>query len=386
MRKNVRKEDKRMKVGIVTIVDYKNYGNRLQNYALQEVLKSLDTDVETIVNIPYNSQKNLPLLSRYWNRIIELGISGNVDRIKEKLKGEPKEKLLKKKKQAFREFTNEWIDETDFKVDPLNIPENLGELYDYFVTGSDQVWNPNYRNGSAFDFLTFAPKRKRIAYAPSFGVSNIPDAYKEKYTKWLSEMNALSVREDAGAALINRLTGRDVPVHVDPTVLLTKEKWETFAKQSSVRPEKKYLLTYYLGKISNDKKQLIDDLAIENDLEIVNLSSYRDEKYYDIRPDEFVDMIQHADIFLTDSFHGAVFSILLETPFVIFNRVSKVPSMNSRIDTLLDKFQLSNRKYGFLEKEELFDIDFSHVPNILEEERIKSLTYLRQALSIKEAK
>lgn len=374
-----------MKVGIITIVDYKNYGNRLQNYALQETLKSLGTEVETIVNVPYNSQKNLPLLSRYWNRIMELGISGNVDRIKEKLKGEPKEKLLEKKKHAFREFTNQWINETDYKVNPLNLPENLGERYDYFVTGSDQVWNPNYRNGSAFDFLTFAPINKRIAYAPSFGVSNIPDEHKENYAKWLSEMGALSVREHAGATLIKKLTGKKSPVHVDPTVLLTKETWEKFARPSSVRPKGKYLLTYYLGKISSDKQQLINDLANENNLEIVNLSSYDDSKYYDLRPDEFVDMIQNAEIFLTDSFHGAVFSILMETPFVIFKRISKVPSMNSRIDTLLDKFQLSNRKYGSLAKEELFNIDFSHVAAILEKERNKSLTYLRQALSIKEA-
>lgn len=375
-----------MKIGIATIVDYKNYGNRLQNYALQEVLKSLGGQVETIVNTPYRPEPESSAFKRYALRMKELGLRGNIDRIVDKAKGDPKGKLLNEKKAQFKDFTKEYIDETEYTVNPESIPNDLGELFDFFVTGSDQVWNPNYRKGSPFDFLTFAPTSKRIAYAPSFGVSSIPKEFNEDYTKWLSDFAHLSIREDAGAALIKKLTEREAPVLVDPTLLLTKEDWKNFSREPVVKPSKKYLLTYYLGTLSSDKQTFIETIARENDLEIVNLASYSDSKYYTIRPDEFVDMINNAEIFLTDSFHGAVFSIILERPFVVFDRIGNVPSMNSRIDTLLSKFDLMDRKFDNIEKSNLWNVDFNHVPSILVEERNKSLVYLKEALTIRDAK
>lgn len=375
-----------MKIGIATIVDYKNYGNRLQNYALQEVLKSMGHDVETILNNKYEPNGNRPVHVRYTERIKELGFKGNMNRLIEKVKGDPKEKLLNEKKRRFKDFSMKHIQETDFTVDPKNIPEDLKNQYDYFVTGSDQVWNPNYRLGSSFDFLTFAPREKRVSYAPSFGVSEIPETFKTDYALWLSEFASLSVREDAGAELIQSLTGRSVPVLVDPTLLLTRIEWLDLAKSPDVKPERPYLLTYYLGKLAEDKQRLIQEVAEENNLEIVNLADYADEKYYSLTPDEFISMINDASVFFTDSFHGAVFSIVLEKPFVVFDRVSKGPSMNSRIDTLLSKFELMDRKFEQFSKNQIFDIDFSHVSPILEQERNKSLAYLNQAFYKEDAK
>lgn len=374
-----------MKIGIATIVDYKNYGNRLQNYALQEVIKSLGYEVETIVNKKYTPEDNRSTLTRYIERVKELGIKGNISRVSEKLKGEPKEKLLNEKKRRFREFSKQHINETSFTVEPQSVPEELKDQYDYFVTGSDQVWNPNYRNCSSFDFLAFAPADKRVAYAPSFGVSTIPDKFKADYTNWLTEFASLSVREDAGAQLIESLTGRKAPVLVDPTLLLSRMDWLKLAKKSDKKPDIPYLLTYYLGQLADDKQKMIQDIAQEKNLKIINLADYKDPAYYTLAPDEFLDMINDASIFFTDSFHGAVFSILLEKPFVVFNRVSKGPSMNSRIDTLLSKFELSDRKFENITHSQLFDINFTHVPSILEHERNKSLTYLKQAFDKEEA-
>lgn len=374
-----------MKIGIATIVDYKNYGNRLQNYALQEVLRSLGGEVATIVNAPYKPEEKASAFKRYHNRIKELGLKGNMNRVIEKINGDPKEKLLNKKKSKFKDFSNEYISETKYTVHPEAVPEELSRSFDFFVTGSDQVWNPNYRKGSPFDFLTFAPSLKRIAYAPSFGVSKIPEQYNNDYSRWIKDFAHLSVREDAGAELITNLTGRGAPVLVDPTLLLTKEEWIRFSKQPVVRPQKKYLLTYYLGTLSSDKQQFIGTIAKENGLEIVNLASYKDSEYYTIRPDEFVDMINNAEIFFTDSFHGAVFSIILQKSFVVFDRVGNAPSMNSRIDTLLNKFNLLDRKFDNIEKDKLWNINFNHVPAILVQERKKSLIYLREALNVRDA-
>ena len=203
------------------------------------------------------------------------------------------------------------------------IPENLGESFDYFIVGSDQVWNPIYRKGSPIDFLTFAPQNKRVAYAPSFGIAEIPDKYISQYTKWLSEFNHLSVREDAGADIIKNLTSREASVLVDPTVMLTKDEWLSIAKPHKLKPNTPFLLTYFLGEVPKEVKGLISKLSTKYKLEVVNLGSYEQIERYAADPSEFIDYINSANIFLTDSFHGAVFSIILEKQFIVFNRVIK---------------------------------------------------------------
>src|SRR5699024_7327637 len=129
----------------------------------------------------------------------------------------------------FKEFSHKFIKETDFKITDDYLPNKLND-YDFFVTGSDQVWNPFFTNSSSLYFLTFAPRKKRIAYAPSFGISEVPDLLRENFTKWLSEIEHLSVREDAGADIIKQLTNRDSEVVADPTLLLTKESWLSIAE------------------------------------------------------------------------------------------------------------------------------------------------------------
>lgn len=380
------------KIGIITINDYTNYGNRLQNYASQEVFKSLGCEVETIVNLPIKKNEQYQrsvatLIKKACKMPPREFIKKVVTRVNNRLNRKSNKESLDLKIKAFKKFTKENIKETSFVISKDNIPENLANRYDYFVTGSDQVWNPIFRKGSSIDFLTFAPKYKRVAYAPSFGISEIPGEFVENYRKLISEMAHLSVREQAGAKIIKKLTGRDAIVLVDPTLMLTKEKWLSVAKQATQKPQKKYLLTYFLGDLSNSSRKKINEIAVKNDLEIVNIASMKDKFRYAADPGEFVDYINSADIIFTDSFHGAVFSILLERPFIIFDRKGNIPSMNSRIDTLLSKFKLESRKWENINgSKDFFNIDFSHVPEILEYERNKALDYLRNALDIKDAK
>src|SRR5699024_6730560 len=119
--------------------------------------------------------------------------------------------------------------------------------------------------------------------------------------------------------------------------------WRAISKVSSVKPETPYLLTYFLGEISNNTKKRINKIAKKKKLKIINLASLQDVKYYTADPSEFIDFIDSAELFCTDSFHGAVFSILLKTPFIVFERKGSLPSMNSRIETLLSKFNLDFR-------------------------------------------
>lgn len=373
------------KIGILTINDYSNYGNRLQNYASQEVLKSLGFSVETIVNdTKDNSNKNVSIIKKILDlkgrtfKEIYIKIASKIWSYTCKYRTQ---ECKNKKVEAFKNFTLLNIIETDYSISVDNIPKDLINRFDYFVTGSDQVWNPTFRRFSTIDFLTFAPKNKRIAYAPSFGLSEIPTQYVDKYKVWLSEMSKLSVRESAGSEIIKAFTGRDSIVLIDPTLMLTKEKWLSISKQSLFKPKNPYLLTYFLGDVTNENTKKIKQIAYENKLQLVNLGNIKDRNTYIADPSEFLDYINSASVFFTDSFHGAVFSILFETPFNIFDRVCGIPSMNSRMDTLLSTFYLNSRKWdNTITNNDIFNVDYSHVAPILKVERKKAIDYLKEAL------
>jgi len=374
---------------IVTLIGYFNYGNRLQNYALQEVIKTLGFTVETVVC------KNKPkkVKQRTFKQRLESLVSKPTKEayqilLKKLWNKMYKEKINQREKartEIFKKFTSDYIKETNYIISDNNIPDDLSDQYDYFIAGSDQVWNPDYLYGSSIYFLTFAEKHKRIAFAPSFGVSEIKHEYVERYKKWISGMHRLSVREDDGAKIIKDLTGRDAPVLVDPTLLLTREKWLSIAKEAKNKPKGKYLLTYFLGGVPNKYKRQIKSIVKENNLEVINMGDIREKETYETGPSEFIDYINSCSIFCTDSFHGTVFSILFEKPFIVYERMGTSLSMFSRIDTLLDKFDLNSRKAENIKtNEQAFNIDYSHVPPILEAERNKALNYLKEALNIED--
>lgn len=373
-----------MRIGIITIIDYLNYGNRLQNYAVQEVLKALGTEVDTIKNNPGSFNKT-EVTGSINKLLMQDNLIKTLQLVQRKIIHEITKKrvdlLEAKKTMNFKKFSDELIEESKFNINGIEIPNGIVEEYDFFIVGSDQVWNPHHRRGYPIDFLEFAPVHKRIAYAPSFGVAELPDNYVKKYKELLLKMDRISVREEAGAKIIKELTGKDAEVLIDPTLMLDKDRWLSISKDSVNRPRKGYVLTYFLGKQNKSTIKKINKHAIDNNLEIVNLANINHEKYYTIDPSEFINFIHHSNILFTDSFHGVVFSILLEKPFIVFKR----GKMNARIDNLLSKFKLEQRKWEeIFESDDLYRIDYSHVPEILAREREKALKYLKIALYIKE--
>lgn len=384
-------ENRDLKIGIITINDNNNYGNRLQNYATQEVLRSLGGEVETVVNIPISINKQdgnkiKALFEKIRKKSFTELFVAVACKVKNILLSKYNKKIIDKRFKAFKQFTKDNIVETQFVISRDNIPGNLADTYDYFISGSDQVWNPQFRMCSPVDFLTFAPESKRVAYAASFGISSIPIECIDDYKKWLSEMEYLSVREESGADIIKELTGRNAIVLVDPTMMLSKDKWLSISKPAKGKPDKEYLLTYFLGGISKESIKLINQIASENQLEIVRLASIKDKNRFVAGPSEFIDFINSAKIVLTDSFHGIVFSILFEKPFIIFDRVHDGPSMHSRIETIIAKFHLQSRRccnINEMDKDKYINMDYSKITPVLEFERDKALKYLKGALFVK---
>lgn len=369
------------KTGIITLNGYFNYGNRLQNYALQEILKKQGYEVDTVIKENIQEIRRKRTAIERINSLTSKSVSEISNLVVRKLTQRVNVQNVHNRTRIFKDFSLKYINETDYSISDDNIPNGLAEKYDFFVVGSDQVWNPHYQKGSPIEFLTFAPQQKRISYAASFGISRIPNEFVESYSKWLSEMNHISVREHAGAKIVKELTGRHVEVVLDPTLLLTKEEWLKISEIASDKPMQGYLLTYFLGDISKERQKYIHDIAKENNLDIINLAQMNEKTPYLSGPSEFIDYINSAQLFFTDSFHGAAFSIILETPFIVFDREGNSPSMSSRIDTLLETFKLESRLLGnHKDDNQLFDVDFTEAKTILEDEKEKSLNYLKNAL------
>lgn len=353
-----------MKIGIVTI-NNSNYGNRLQNYATQEILKKYNIEPITIKNISLMNKKknNFEYILRNIKHIYHR--NDWVD-LKER------EKLFKlfNKNIFFTKRTFNW-----FKIKWL-------EKFDFFITGSDQVWNPVFRL-TDFDLLTFTIPQKRIAFSASIGVNKIPNNCKKKFKESVENFKAVSVREDAGKKIIEDLTGRkDVEVLVDPTMLLTADEWDKVSrKPDRIKDNKKYILNYFLGGLSDTRKKEIERIAEENDCYIINILD-KNDPFYISGPSEFLWLEKNAFLICTDSFHSSVFGILYNTPFIVFNREENGNNMNSRLDTLLKKFKLEDRYFNGKITNDMLKIDYSESYKILEEERKKSKKFLEKALDI----
>ena len=386
------------KVGIVTLTGGENYGNVLQNYAVQETINELGFIAETVKNSTRFGRflPEIKRVNKFAPKYIKKYILSQLNyryNIKNSGKGILKtlmfckknnEQLVaakKKRKTAFANFCDNHI---NWSTETLDINKSFangqtGEKYDFFVAGSDQVWNPTYPSTSSINFLQFAPRQKRVCFSPSFGINNIPEPLKEDFSKWLSEIPFLSVREEQGKSIINELTGRDAVVLCDPTMCVTKEKWLSIAKKPDFDTNKPYILTYFLGDRTKTYDKYIKKIAAKYDLAIINLFDVLDLMYYAVSPQELIYLINNAKLVCTDSFHGTVFSIIMHTDFVTFSRNESGKSMHSRIDTLLSTFGLQKRNYSTMSLEDFFKTDFSDVDNVLAIKRKEAFDFLKKA-------
>lgn len=359
-----------MKIGIVTIMDYTNYGNRLQNYAVSHVLRrKFGCDVETLASCwqkPFNNGCYIPWLK---------------EKIAEKLCVLPQ--LAEKRfgpnitrSTNFRSWSKKYIPTRNI-YEHAALPESLNREYAMFFAGSDQIWNYHFSSNRFDDyFLRFAEDRKKAAVSGSFGVESIPDEWKQTFIDGLSSFAHLSVREEAGKRIIKELTGRDVPVLIDPTMALTKEEWKAVARKPRVDTSKPYVLKYYLG----DDDGSIDAWAAENGYEVYPLLEPGRPELYSAGPGEFISLIENAALVCSDSFHCCVFSILFRRPFAVYARKGSGNYMTSRLDTLLGTFGLEDRWVHKLKPEEYLNCDFTHTGPILKRERERFMDYIRTVL------
>lgn len=391
------------KIAIITMTCGINYGNALQNYAVLKLIEKSGYSVNTISNSTTNGNLARPndvsfvkkihpryILDWYHNKLnTSLHLKNDCDftfsNIKEaKVSLDTVNQAIELKKKKFNYFQKNSLNYSDFSISNKNY--YLEKLNDYsaFVTGSDQVWNPYYRTNSEIEFLQFAPKEKRIAFVPSFGISKLPDEVKDKYRKWINEIPFLSVRENEGAQIIKELTNKDVEVLLDPTFGLSKDEWIDFAKKPdncTYKPNN-YVFCYFLGNRTFKYTKFIKEYVRKNNCEIVDVYDVKQLNNYSYSPQEFIWLLLNSKAIFTDSFHGCALSINLNKPFVVFDRVGDgCITQSSRVSTVLLKFNLENNRFGSISIDNINDIDCKSVNSIIEIERNKQLDFLKKSLN-----
>lgn len=348
------------KIGIVTIDGDNNYGNRLQNYALEQSIITMGFEVETLV---------FPKRETIRNRVGELKRSLNRDYRIQKTKFERMSEL---KLEAFKPFRDNYLNNVsyDHNADFAK--------FDRFIAGSDQIWNPSWRLIDDY-WLRFAPENKRFSYAASMATTVVHKANAEKLPRYLKEMNELSVRESESVPFVKQISGREAKLVVDPTMLLLKKDYEKLVNEqheSHVDKSRPYILVYALEGLSKELESQVVKLSSEKNWEIVTIMGNKynvEHKVYN--PVEFVEAIQNASLVVSDSFHCGVFSIIMESPFILFNRTDGV-QMSSRITTLLSRFNLMQNFYDGGEINSLLEIDYDSIDKALKVARAEGLGFL----------
>lgn len=358
-------------VGIVTLYGNYNYGNKLQNYAMQSIFESFGLSVVTI-----NTEKDEYVgdIKKVLKYILSLAGIKRFENDKAYL-------LNVKREKIFKNFSSKYLSVKNFGS--KNDPEIKNEAL-FFVTGSDQVWNDwNLPSDNLdFYFLQFVDRNKRIAVSPSFGMDVIKEEYFETYNRGLNGFNNLSCREIHGKEIIQQFTDTPCEVLIDPTMVIDRAHWEKVAEASALKPQKEYLLVYMLGALDDDYKKYISFLKQKYNLDVVNIMDRCVKESYFVNPFQFLYLIKEAKIILTDSFHATVFSIIFEKPFLCFKRKSQGFQMESRIDGLLKQFDLENRKVGLCDIDSVLDIDFSNAKKVLLNEKSKFYDYTKKSLKL----
>ena len=333
-----------MKIATLTWYRGNNYGSILQAYALPTVVRSMGYDCEILAYTPTKIDNwKMKIKNRAFREFVEYKVNELCMKISHRKVDAAAGQL-----QVFESFRKEQM-----QISPIcSTAEELraaNKRYDAFICGSDQIWNP-----SVFDpvyFLNFVPEaHRKIAYAPSLGVSQIPVHVRNDMKKVASSFTMLSVREQKGADLLRELTGLNAKVVVDPTLLLTRQQWECIAKPVNADTKKPYLFCYFLSK-NKEYMEHARRIATQWGLKIRMLPMVAADfaKPETIKtpvgPGEWITLIKNADFVLTDSFHCTVFSIIFGRSFYTLQRFAEndVKGQNSRVHQLLQRSLLKER-------------------------------------------
>lgn len=360
------------KILIFTFQRANNYGALLQAYALQRFLEKKDYKCqicdyrnETIEN-PYKliCFENLSLINII-KQIIKLFIFGL---------------STNKRIKSFDKFRNDYL-KLSLPVKSVEDLRKIDYKPDVYITGSDQVWNPNIV-GELSDIyaLNIADDVKKVSYAASVGDTSYINEYKEQFLTKLRNIDNLSVREKDTKEVLSNMLNRKIDTTIDPTLLLSNEDWNLILPQ--FEKNENYIFTYYVAS-SNKYFEVVNYVSALKKQKIVHCSKKKCEykkgskSIYDLGPIEFINYIKNSDMVITSSFHATVFSLIFHKEFVVVLN----ESAGERIRTLLSIVGLEDRMLRDIsDLDNLKQIDWNFVDTKLSEEKNKSIDWLIASL------
>ena len=368
-------DDNRKTCAILTISDDGNYGNRLQNYALEKIISG-SMDVSTIrMFLRTNSLIKYRLLTALLPLYVNKNILKTVSTRSWKAK--------RKRVANFRTFSKKNATEKYY----LSVIAGFDSVVhckdpEVIVIGSDQVWNYTWLSLKELELRLgmFTSPERLVSYAASIGVDEIDIGRRSIFKEGWVRIPHISVREDRASELVKAISGKEAPVVLDPTLLLSKREWEKVCK-GFVPQQDRYILTYFLGRPSASQEQIISRVSDALGARVRRINDLRDLETYTAGPAEFVELIAKARYIFTDSYHACCFSILFNKPFKVFNRMGfdGKASMNSRMKTLFRLFELED---CMDDDEALPDLDWIRINQLLIAHRKESLYWLYNALGV----
>lgn len=389
------------KIGIITHYCHSiNYGGNLQAYALCKVLNNMGYDAEQIsyeiVPEDNNGIKDIFLLikkknyRRFFYKIKKhILYCSNLLLFNDEMKSY--KNALKMRRQAFQHFNRELIPNTDIIYTDKSI-NDVGNKYDVFITGSDQVWNfDQFREGY---YLTFVPSDKtKLSYSASLAKNKLTQSQKSFLKSALKDFTSISVREKDAVELIQPFSNVKVNYTLDPTLLVDKEQWDELAANPLF--DEKYIFCYFMG--NNDiSRSIAKQFANQENMKLVCIpmandgfkfcdNTFADELINDASPEKFLSLIKYAEYVFTDSYHAVIFSNIFKKQYFVFDRDVN-HSMNSRIIEITNLFKTKSRYFSESDKQtidyvySLENIDYSKHNEYLNDMISESIKYLNDAI------
>ncbi len=374
--------------------DHNNYGTSLQGYATLKKIEQLGYDCEVIQYIkqPTLCQKvgfvasaaKAGYLKTIVNRVIaQRGIKKAnylLDSFKQRTTA-----VNEYKAKKLEPYFHKYIGYRELQTGSLN--------YDAVVVGSDQVWTPMSLYNKYFNLLFVDDSVKKVAYASSFGVSEIPKSQIKATATYLDRFAQIGVREERGKEIVDSLSKNKAKVVTDPTLLLTREEWTNEISDSRVDEREPYIFVYFLGH-NPQSRAAVNELKQKTGYKVITIrhmdeyveadETFGDEAPYYVDPNDFVKYISQAEYVCTDSFHCSVFSIIFHRQFMTFYRFAQgaKASRNSRIDSLFNVLGINKERIytGEICKTINNSIDYNPVDERLENLRNDSIQFLSDAL------
>jgi len=269
------------------------------------------------------------------------------------------------------------------------------ENYEIVISGGDQIWNIRCGDADLTYFLPFDKRIKKVSYSPSFGATNISkytdENARDLYKKLLNDYDSISIRELNGQKWIKELTGKDVPIVADPTMLFDSKNW--LKKIDTIDIKEKYIFYYAFSYANKTNVEQIAKVSKETGypvyvIDAVQYKNYNLEKYgfklFKTGPVGFLSLMKNAEIVFSQSFHGTIFSALFHRNFWAFHNSIIANPDDDRATYILKQLGLSNR-YINIEKIEDVDlfkkIDYKKVDEKVEELRQNAFKYIEDNIT-----